>query len=114
MRELELESEVVMLHNELQRVTTEGASMKVRVMEESEPAIIALAVAIARRVVGRELTTDPSLMQEWIREGMAALPGGEVIELSDGKAEIRAGQSTIEVSADARMDAISDALGVDP
>jgi hypothetical protein len=126
-REVELESEVVQLHDELQRVLAESASMRARVMEESEPAIVALALAIAKRVVGREIEGDPALLHAWVREARGLLPSGEVFVASDvemegattdaslaaGSAEVRDGASTIAVGVDARMAAMADALGVE-
>lgn len=112
-RELELESEVALLHNELQRVTSEAESMRARVMEESEPAIVALAVAIAKRVVGREVDADPALLKAWIDEALGMLPDAEVALSADGRAAVvTSGDSTVEVGAEARMAAIADALGV--
>ncbi|MBX3228839.1 MAG: hypothetical protein KIT84_42090 [Labilithrix sp.] len=112
-RELELEREVAALQSELARVVAESASTRARVIEESEPAIVKLALAIARRVVGREVESDPALMQAWIDEALAMLPGGEVALAEDGaSAIVRAGDSTVEVGAEPRMAAIADALGV--
>ena len=77
-RELELESEVLQLRTELARVVAENENMKARVMEESEPAIVALAMAIARRVVVREVTADPTLVHAWVREAQGLMPKGRV------------------------------------
>ena len=127
-RELELESEVLELHSELSRVVADNAHMKARVMEESEPAIVALALAIAKRVVGREVTADPTLVHAWVREAQGLMPKGEVFvapnvegiegaemdpSLAEGTAEVREGGSVIVVGADARLAAMADALGVD-
>lgn len=127
-REVELESELVQLHAELQRVMTENENMKARVMEESEPAIVALALAIAKRVVGREVAVDPQVVHAWIREAQGLMPSGSVYVASDiegvenaqidatlaaGTAEVRDDGSVIVVGADARMAAMADALGVD-
>lgn len=126
-RERELEGEVAQLREELQRVVAESEHMKARVMEESEPAMVALALAIAKRVVGREVAADPTLLRSWIREAQGQLPSGEVFvaegvemegvttdtSLPPGTAEVRAGASSVAVSADARMAAMADALGVE-
>lgn len=129
-REVELESELVALHNEYQRVVAESENMRARVMEESEPAIVGLALAIAKKVVGRELATDPRLLQAWVREALGLMPNGEVFAAPDlamdqdleattdallqpGTAEIRDGAAAIEVSADARLASMADALGVE-
>jgi hypothetical protein len=128
MREIELESEVMQLHTELQRVMGENENMRARVIEESEPAILALAMAIAKRVVGRELSTEPTLIHAWIREAQGLMPNGAVFVAADidgvpesvvdpllasGTAEVRDDASAIAVGADARLAAMADALGVD-
>jgi hypothetical protein len=127
-REVELESEVVALHNELSRVTAESETMKARVIEESEPEILSLALAIAKRVIARELATDPTLIRSWIAEARGVLPNAQVFVAADvaladgdtidpslppGSAELRDGASAVAVGADARTAAIADALGVD-
>ena len=47
--------------------------MRREILEASEPGLVALAVAIAERVVGRELRADPSLAAQWAREAVATL-----------------------------------------
>ncbi|MCW5832772.1 MAG: hypothetical protein KIS78_10215 [Labilithrix sp.] len=74
-RELELEREVLALREEVARLAVELASVRARVLEESEPEVVRLAVTVAARVVGRELATEPSLVTGWIQDGLAALPG---------------------------------------
>lgn len=48
-------------------------SLREVVLKSSEPELVALAVSIARRVIGRELTTDPALVAAWAREALDAL-----------------------------------------
>ncbi|MBX3209356.1 MAG: hypothetical protein KF764_30265 [Labilithrix sp.] len=141
-RELELESEVLALREEIARLAVDLASVRARVLEESEPEVVRLAVTVAARVVGRELATDPALLAVWIREGLAALPGKEAIvavapdvaaavlpevladasgaakvvvdgALRPGSCELREGATVVPVSARERIAAISDALGID-
>ena len=45
-------------------------SLRVRVLEASEPQLVKLAMAVAGRVVGRELQTDPTLVASWAREAV--------------------------------------------
>lgn len=47
----------------------------------SERGLVELAMAIAERVVGRELRIDPSLVSRWAHEGIAALHGEDAIAL---------------------------------
>jgi hypothetical protein len=56
------EQAIVLLATERQRVLTETAAQ-----------LAELAVLIARRVIGRELSLDPALVQGLVREGLQAL-----------------------------------------
>ncbi len=142
-REPELEGELVALREETARLAVELASVRARVLEESEPEIVRLAVTVAARIVGRELATDPVLVLGWIREGFAALPGKEEVVLAvapdiaaaiqpealegaaaaakvvvdaalrPGSCELREGATVVPIGAGERLGAISDALGVD-
>lgn len=142
-RELELERELLALREETARLAVELASVRARVLEESEPEIVRLAVTVASRIAGCELATDPALVLEWIREGFAALPGKEDVvvavapdiaaaippealegaataakvvvdaALRPGSCELREGASAVPIGVRERIAAISDALGVD-
>lgn len=68
------------------REVTENAAEAVRearrqALESSEESLVLLAAAIARRVVGRELMTDPSLVRTWVREGIASLGAEDHVEV---------------------------------
>ncbi len=142
-REVELEGELAALRGEVARLAEALASARTRVLEESEPELVRLAVAVAARVVGHELSTDPTTLIAWMKEGLTALPRkGDVTvaiapdiaamlssgdaavaigaqklvvdaSLRAGSCELREGSSIVEVGADARVAAITDALGVD-
>lgn len=45
-------------------------SLRVQVLEASEPQLVELAMAVAGRVVGRELQTDPTTVAGWAREAV--------------------------------------------
>jgi flagellar assembly protein FliH len=49
------------------------ATTHARVLEASEPELVRLALAIAQRVVGRELSVDPTIVTGWAREALACL-----------------------------------------
>jgi flagellar assembly protein FliH len=49
-----------------------------------EPRLIELAVLIARRVVGRELKTQPELVADLVREGVDALASREKVRIQLG------------------------------
>ena len=142
-RELELEAEVQALREEAARLAVELASVRSRILEDSEPEVVRLAMTIATRVVGREVSADPSIVLGWIREGLAVLPGRdapvvavapdiaaaislEVVlaeagcrnvvvdaSLRPGSCELREGASVVTIGADDRLAAISDALGIE-
>ncbi len=137
-REVELEGEVLGLRAEVARLVEQLASVRASVLEESEPAVVELAVAVAEKIVGRELALDPTMISRWIEEGLAGLPTrdgvtvavspeiasmispsaaaelGIVVDptLRGGTCEVRQGSTTVEVGADARLMAITDALGL--
>ena len=47
--------------------------LRAQALREAEPELVRLALAVAERVVGRELTTDPALVVGWAREAVEAL-----------------------------------------
>ncbi len=142
-RELELEAEVQALREQLGQLVTELATVRARILEDSEPEVVRLALSVAGRVIGHEVTLDPPVVLGWVREGLSALPGrsapalvvapdvAEVIPLellSDeiaggkvtvdptlrrGSCELREGATIVPIGAAERLAAISDALGVD-
>jgi len=143
MREVELESDVTILKAQIAHLARQLAVARSQVLADSELEILKLAVTVATRIVGREVDADPHLILPWIREGMAMLPGDDVTvavapdvarhfaadelaselskvkrvvvdsSLPPGAVEVREGNGTIEVGADARAAAMSDALGLD-
>lgn len=143
MREVELENEVAILKNEIARLTEQLAGARAQALADSESDLVKLAVTVAGRIVGREVEADPYLLLGWIREGLQLLQGDDVTvalasdvaehlgaeeilsevpkvkrvvvdaSLRAGAVEVREGNGTIEVDASARLDAMSDALGVD-
>lgn len=73
-------AEVEALQEQLSSALEEVDGFRQRVLEGSEREIVELALAIAERVVGRELTTDPSLVMAWARQGIDALADDEPVE----------------------------------
>lgn len=139
-RVLEVEEALELARAEIARLASVLATVRARVLEEAEPEIVRLALAIAERVVGRELAADPRIVARWIEEGLASLPGpneptvavapdvaatlgedastrGAVLvdaALAPGSCELRDGPSVVAIGVRARLAALSDALGVDP
>ena len=106
--------------------------------DEAEGELVKLALAIAERVVGRELSTAPELVVQWAREVIAGSALGDHFELAlstelasslDGEAwgdlasfvstdpllapgscEVRDGGKVITVDAKARLDLVGEHL----
>jgi flagellar biosynthesis/type III secretory pathway protein FliH len=111
-------------------------------LEQSESELVRLALAIAERVVGRELTTDPHLVVVWAKEAVDQLAVDENVviavardiakaispdawhdvgtdhkrqtdpQLAPGTIEVRTPEGTITTGAAARLSAIAEALEV--
>jgi len=118
------------------------ARLRREVLAASEGELVKLALTVAERVVGRELTTDPTLVVAWAREAVESLAAkdgvviavardvrdevpasawGEVgVEhrmqtdalLARGGVEVRTPEGTVATGAAARLAAVSQALGV--
>jgi len=128
-RETELEEENARLRAELAELFEATAGMEARVAAAAEPEVVRLAIRVAERVVGAELTTRPELVAEWVREGLAALPRkqpvvvavasdlGEVLAeipglvvddtLAPGTCELREGARIVPIAAAARLATIA-------
>ncbi len=65
----------------LARTVEEIAGMKPRLRQEAEGEVVKLAIAIARRVLHRELTTDPDALGGLLRSALDKLDGREVHRL---------------------------------
>ena len=81
-REVELEGEVAALRGELTKLASMLDSVRATVIEESEPEIVRLALAVAKRLVGREVTADPTILHRWIEEGAKSLPNRAEITIA--------------------------------
>ncbi|HXN31450.1 MAG TPA: FliH/SctL family protein [Polyangiaceae bacterium] len=118
------------------------ARLRREVLAASEGELVKLALTVAERVVGHELTTDPTLVVAWAREAVESLAAkdGVVIAvardvrddvpasawsevgvehrvqtdalLARGVVEVRTPEGTVATGADARLAAVAQALGV--
>jgi flagellar assembly protein FliH len=118
------------------------ARLRGEVLAASEGELVKLALTIAERVIGRELKTDPTLVVDWAREGIAFLAAkdGVVIavardvrdevpegawaglavehrvqtdpQLAPGAVEVRTPAGTVATGAAARLEPVVQALGV--
>jgi flagellar assembly protein FliH len=146
--DLGLSAEVARLREENAALTAQvaaGASRLARlrrdVLEASEPELVRLAVAVAERVVGRELSLDPTLVVSWARSAIQALASKDEVVIAiardvgaqvpadawslvevkhqvqidpllvPGSVEVRTSEGTIAAGARARLDAVAQAVG---
>jgi flagellar biosynthesis/type III secretory pathway protein FliH len=146
--ELGLVAEIVRLRDENAALTAQVAAAASRlarlrrdVLEASEPELVRLAVAVAERVVGRELSLDPTLIVAWARDAIQALASKDEVViaiardvngqvpaeawayvevkhlvttdplLSPGSVEVRTSEGTIAAGGQARLDAVAQAIG---
>ena len=89
-----------------------GEELRRETLEASERDLVRLAIAIATRVVGRELEADPTLIATWAREGIEAIGSQdrvvvalspEIVEALETRGE-REGLSTVaDIVSDPRM-----------
>jgi flagellar biosynthesis/type III secretory pathway protein FliH len=73
----DLRDENAELRRALAALTGELARVRKDVREASEAELVRLACAVAERVVGEELSTDPGHIIAWAREGIEALDSRE-------------------------------------
>lgn len=140
-RGTELAIENAALRTQLADLAFTIARLRRDVVQSAEPELVRLACAVAVRAVGRAVDADPALYVAWVRDAIAELPTridvtiavspdvaaalppeawdglGAAIEVDDSlgraRCEVRAGASSIEVSAEGRAEAVAAHLGVD-
>jgi len=137
-----LNEEIETLRRTTAQLAQTLATTRRHVLEASEGELVKLALVIAERVVGLELTANPEQIVAWAKEAIATLPAREQLvvaistDLADelpksawmnvtndrhalevdhrlppGTCEIRTSATSIEVSASARMEAVSETIG---
>jgi len=97
--------------DQLARSVKELAGLRPRLREQAEQDLVRLAVAIARRVVRRELTIDPQTITGLVKAALEQLASGETARLlvhPGHEALVRSylaegGRHTITVAADASL-----------
>jgi len=105
------QAEVQPALEQLARAARELAALRPRLREQAEEDLIRLAVAIARRVVRRELTVDPQTITGLAKAALEQLAAGEPARLRvhpEHEAIVRrfladAGQASITVAGDATL-----------
>jgi hypothetical protein len=139
----ELTGENAALREQVTEMAAAMAGLKRQVLEASEGELVTLALAIAERVIGRELATDPGLVWRWAQEAIDALAAKDEVviavakdvgqrvpesawneltidhrvqiegQLTGGTIEVRTPEGIVETSAEARLGAVRHALGVE-
>jgi hypothetical protein len=138
----QLADENAALRTQITEMAATMAGLRRDVLAASEDDLVRLALTVAGRVVGRELTVDPSLVVEWARDAVEALAAkdGVVIavardvrdavsadawnaigvehrvqtdpQLAPGILEVRTPEGTVATGKGPRLAAIAEALGV--
>ncbi len=101
-------AEVQPVLEQLAHTVVDLAKLRPRLREQAEEDLVRLAVAIARRVVHRELTLDPQTITGLVKAALEQLAAGERIRLRvypDHEAPVRAyleaaGRASVEVVGD--------------
>lgn len=125
------------LHAELAELTAAMTHLRARILEDAEPELVRLAVAIAERAVGAATHVPAETILAWAREALASLPaqndavlavssgttlaegehhGVRVVvdaSLPAGQCELRAGAGIVALTPTSRLRAIADELGVE-
>lgn len=135
-----LKTELHAAHVAVEQKQEELAALRKTLLIECESELVRLALTVAERVVGRELSADPALIATWAREAIESLDsatdavvavapdvaaaleghtadfGGQMLideGLAPMTAQVRGQVGWAEVGTNARMAAIAEALGVD-
>lgn len=87
----------------LQGVVDEARAQRQKIIETAEPELVKLAMAIAERIVHEQITVDPNVVLENVRQALTRLVGREVVTLRVHPADlemIRAHRDAIAASND--------------
>jgi flagellar assembly protein FliH len=106
------QAEVRTVLEQLARTARELAVLRPRLREQAEDDLIRLAVAIARRVVRRELSVDPATITGLVKAALEQLAAGETARLRvhpEHEVTLRqflaeAGRASITVAADVALE----------
>jgi len=95
---------VAELRTAMEALTASVEAARADALLASERGLVDLALAIAERVVGRELATDPALVSRWAREGIAALHDEDditIVASTDVAARLEASLPDVRLEVDA-------------
>lgn len=128
------------LKADVESARREGETKRGALYAEAERELVRMAFAIARKVVGRELTNAPELLVSWVRSAVEEADFGEELSvalapdlatsmprdvwgelashvvsdstLPPGATEVREGARSIRVGAEERLALVADELGM--
>jgi flagellar assembly protein FliH len=87
----------------LQSVIDEARVQRQKIVESAEPELVKLAMSIAERIVHEQISLDPNVVLENVRQALTRLVGREVVTLRVNPADldlIRAHRDTIATAND--------------
>jgi flagellar biosynthesis/type III secretory pathway protein FliH len=94
----EIEAQLAQTVSSLQSLIDEARAQRQIVIESAEPELVKLAMSIAERIVHEQITVDPNVVVENVRQALTRLVGREVVTLRVNPADldtIRAHRDTI-------------------
>jgi flagellar assembly protein FliH len=99
----EIEAQLAQTVSSLQGVVDEARAQRRTVIETAEPELVRLAMSIAERIVHEQISVDPNVVVENVRQALTRLVGREVVTLRVNPADldtIRAHRDAIAGSND--------------
>jgi Flagellar assembly protein FliH len=79
-----LQAEVDGLRRSLAELAAETGRARREALEASEKDLVALATAIAEQILGRELSSHPEILGQWVRQGLSALSERDEVTVAIG------------------------------
>ena len=96
--------------NALGRMVAELASLKPRLRQEAERELVALSLAIARRIIRRELTVDPQTVLAIVRTCLQEFQHVEIQRLRVNPRDLELVSTHLQGDARARLEIVPDPL----
>jgi flagellar assembly protein FliH len=84
----EIEAQLAQTVSSLQSVVEEARAARQGVIETAEPELVRLAMTIAERIVHEQITVDPNVVLENVRQALTRLVGREVVTLRVNPADL--------------------------
>jgi flagellar assembly protein FliH len=84
----EIEAQLAQTVSSLQGVVDEARAQRQTVIENAEPELVRLAMSIAERIVHEQITVDPNVVLENVRQALTRLVGREVVTLRVNSADL--------------------------